>query len=412
MIYQRLFKENITSKTQINEWINQINSDVKYLQGLLDKVVSQLEVCKKFLLVPFNKKQLPDLLKLDSLVKEFEKTMYDKSYYYNWESSYNFERKDNEVKNNFINLIQSTYKPDVRKERLTGLDKDLYFYLNAERYNWKYIITTNEERKLIGFRQYSDETNALNRYLIGKENFPKPNEPEKFKNHPYIDEWIKSINICSRNEINKFNQVKIIMKKGVQRLKSTGLFVDIKEMTILNIPVIIAVKDEKNKSLVDTTIANCEQIIESLDWFKPYSSSVKFIKILDDKKTLMSLFGRKGLVDTYAFYDIYKKEIYIPTIKELKEIHYLRGTIKHELFHHVFNQVFEKNETLFNQLKDKVLQLVKNNKFPSDYAKSYFKNPTLAKRGVKTQVNEYCAEVMSDIDPMFEYFKKSITGMI
>lgn len=412
MIYQRLFKEDITSKAQINEWVNQINSDVKYLQGLLDKVISQLEVCKKFLLVPFNKKQLPDLLKLDSLVKEFEKSMYNKGYYYSWSSSFDYEKKDNKVKSNFIDLIQSTYKPEVRKERSTGLDKDLYFYLNAEIYNWMFNFTDNEERKLCGLRQYSDETNNLNRYLTGKENFPKPTKSEKFKNHPYIDEWIKSINICSRNEINKFNQVKIIMKKCIQRLKSTGLFVDTKEMTILNIPVIIAVKDEKNKQLTDITIEAVQKVIESLDWFKPYASKVKFIKILDDKKTLMSLYGRKGLIDPYAFYDTFKKEVYIPTIKKLAEIHYLRETIKHELFHHVFNQVFEKNETLFNQLKDKVLQLVKNNKFPSDYAKSFFTNSSLKNKGIKTQVDEYCAEVMSDTDPMSEPFKKEIIGLI
>ena len=128
MIYQRLFKEEITSKTQINEWVNTINSDIKYLEGLLGKVISQLEVCKKFLSVPFNKKQLVELSKLDLFVKDFEKNMYEKGYYYSWNSSFDFEKKNNESKSKFIELIGSTYKPDVRKERVTGLDKDLYFY--------------------------------------------------------------------------------------------------------------------------------------------------------------------------------------------------------------------------------------------------------------------------------------------
>lgn len=422
MIYQRLFKEDIVSKTQINEWINQINSDVKYLQGLLDKVVSQLEVCKKFLLVPFNKKQLPDLLKLDSLVKEFEKQNYERGYYYTKGKGYNFEKDYEYAKgiNDLISQVNKTYKNE--KGNGVSFINDLYTFTVAEdysssRWDFRWLDTSkNFEYQRIGFRHYTiDISKGLEEYFSGKKQLEKSDNQKDYKNHPLIHGYLFSVEKTCKSESNRFNQIKLNVKKCIQRLKSTGLFVDTKEMTIDNIPVIITVKKEENKPLIDQTVQIVTEIIQSLHWFKPYASKVKFIKILDDKKTLMSLYGRKGMVSPYAYFQPSTKEVFLPIVHEEKEIRFFKGTIKHELFHHVFHETFGKNETLFNELKTEVDKILKSNDpiYPSSYAYSYFKNPALAKKGVKTQYNEYCAEVMAyDKGSEFDELRKSIIGLI
>lgn len=424
MIYKRLFKENITSKTQINEWINQINSDVKYLQGLLDKVISQLEVCKSLMSKPYNKSQNKTFLELDTNIRNYEKASYEKGYYYTGNRGYNFEKQFERGKglNELHDIVSKTYKNEKRDGNGIPYLNDLYLYTTAQDYDmsrWEFIFTSREDRKFCGLRNYAYEDIGdgkwFKQYFTNKKPLPDIPQEEGLENHPSIDDWITSVKICSRNESDRLNQIKLNVKKCIQRLKSTGLFVDTKEMTIDNIPVIITVKKEENKPLIDQTIQIVTEIIESLTWFKPYASKIKFIKILDDKKTLMSLYGRKGIVSPYAYFSPSTKEVFLPIVHEEKEIRFFKGTIKHELFHHVFNETFAQNETLFNQLKNEVDKILKSNDpiYPSSYAYSYFKNPALAKRGVKTQYNEYCAEVMSyDKGNEFDEIRKSIIGMI
>lgn len=436
MIYQRLFKEEITSKTQINEWVNTINSDIKYLEGLLGKVISQLEVCKKFLSVPFNKKQLPELAKLDLFVKDFEKEMYERSFYYTGNRGNNFEAKFKPKKevDSLIAEFEKTYKNKKRdsynkKEQVTNpLIEELIFYTSAgsNANMWEFRWFSNHKKEYffgIGFRTYTESDGRwISKYFTGESSLPKLTKKEielsrqeGFINNPSVHTALHSIDLCSKSESEKFSKLKIVINKFVQRFKSTGLFVDTQEMKIANIPTIISIKKKENQPLVDQTISILTEIIESLTWFKPYSSKIKFIKILDDKKTLMSLYGRKGIVDPYAYYSSSTKEVFMPIVHQESEIRFYKSTIRHELFHHVFSEVFEKNETKFNELKNAVDKILKSNDpiYPSSYAYSYFKNPGLVKRGIKTQYNEYCAEVMAyDNGTEFDELRKEIIGLI
>lgn len=420
MIYKRLFQENIVSKTEIQGWINTINSDIKILEGLLDKVNTNLEFCKKLMSKPYDKSQNKIFLQLDTAIRDFESNMLKKGFYYNFNSYYNLEQNsENKIISNFIKVIRKTYKERTNSDRVTGIDIDLTFYLTANKYNsiWEFQSTDKEDRKLCGFRRYSIEDGKYFKlYFTGEESLPprlNTDEEENIINHPHIDYWLKAVNICLRNERNKFNQIKLLMKKAIQRLKTVGLYVDTKELKIMDIKVIVAIKNKENEPLIDNTVSIVTEIIESLTWFKPYASSLDHIKILDDKKTLFNLYGRLGgLVTPYAFYTPWNYEVSMPIIHKESEIPYYKGTIKHELFHHVFNKVFKKNKTLFEKLKMEVDKVRKTIGYPTNYAKDYFTKKSLVKKGVETQYNEYCAEVMATNHSEFDELKKIIIGMI